>query len=217
VTDSHTNPAASDEAENGAMEAAEEISCADTTGAGGDELAGSDESADDKAGRRGERHRVSRGRVVAFAVMPLLLMLMAIGAGYLKYQGDSVRTAQAARISSVQAATESTIALLSYTPDTAQAKLTAARDLLTGPFRDSYTSLTNDVVIPGSKQKQISATATVPAASSVSASENHAVVLVFVDQSLTVGSDAPTTTASAVQVTLDRAGNRWLISGFDPK
>ena len=48
-------------------------------------------------------------------------------------------------------------------------ELHAARDLLTGDFRDSYTSLTNDVVIPGAKQKQISAVATVPAAASVSA------------------------------------------------
>jgi Mce-associated membrane protein len=43
------------------------------------------------------------------------------------------------------------------------------------------------------------------------------VVLVFVDQSVVVGNDAPSTTASAVQVTLDRTGDRWLISGFDLK
>ncbi|HZN82982.1 MAG TPA: hypothetical protein VFC01_25385, partial [Mycobacterium sp.] len=90
-------------------------------------------------------------------------------------------------------------------------------DLLTGTFRDSYTSLTTDVVIPGSQQKKISATATVPAASSMSASEKHAVVLVFVDQTVIVGNDAPSGTASAVQVTLDKVDNRWLISGFDPK
>ncbi len=107
--------------------------------------------------------------------------------------------------------------MLSYSPDTAQTTLTAARDRLTGSFRDSYTSLTNDVVIPGSKEKKISATATVPAAASVSASEDHAVVLVYVDQSVIVGDGAPSATASAVQVTLDKVGNRWLISGFDPK
>jgi Mce-associated membrane protein len=82
--------------------------------------------------------------------------------------------------------------------------------------RHSYTSLTNDVVIPGAKQKHISAVATVPAAASISADENRSVVMVFVDQTITVGNDPPTGTASAVKVTLDKIGGRWLISGFEP-
>lgn len=161
-------------------------------------------------------HR-NRRHVAAYVLVPLLVMVMAAGAGYLKYQEGSVRAAQTAAFTSVQAATDGTIALLSYRPDTVQATLTAARDRLTGQFRDSYTSLTNDVVIPGAREKNISATVTVPAASSVSASENHAVVLVFVDQSVIIGNDVPSSTASAVQVTLDKTGERWLISGFDPK
>jgi Mce-associated membrane protein len=155
--------------------------------------------------------------VAAYVLLPLLVMAAAAGAGYLKYQAGSARAARTAAITSVEAATDGTIALLSYRPDTVQATLTAASDRLTGQFRDSYTSLTNEVVIPGAKEKNISATATVPAASSVSASEDHAVVLVFVDQSVIVGNDAPSATASAVQVTLDQTGGRWLISGFDPK
>jgi Mce-associated membrane protein len=51
---------------------------------------------------------------------------------------------------------------------------------------------------------------------SVSADPKHAVVLVFVNQSVIVGADAPTSTASSVQVTLDKVGDRWLISKFDP-
>lgn len=92
----------------------------------------------------------------------------------------------------------------------------AARDRLTGAFEESYTQLTNDVVIPGAKQRRISAVATVPAAASVSATENHAVALVFVNQTIVIGADAPTVTASSVRVTLDKIGDRWLISGFDP-
>ncbi|MDX1888949.1 hypothetical protein [Mycolicibacterium sp. 050158] len=158
-----------------------------------------------------------RRHLVAYVIVPLLVMCLAAGAGYLKFKGGSLTEESRAAQTSVQAATDGTIALLSYRPDTAEATLGAARDRLIGTFRDSYTSLTNDVVIPGSKEKKISATATVPAAASVSASENHAVVLVFVDQSVIVGDGAPSATASAVQVTLDKVGSRWLISGFDPK
>ena len=162
------------------------------------------------------RRRIQWSRVVVFGVLPAVALLLALGAGYLKWMDNSVRENQNARNASVQAAKDSTVALLSYKPDTVEQQLGAARDLLTGDFRDSYTSLTHDVVIPGAKQKQISAVATVPAAASVSANPRHAVVLVFVNQTVIVGQDTPTDTASSVRVTLDKVGDRWLISKFDP-
>jgi Mce-associated membrane protein len=155
-------------------------------------------------------------RVFAYGVLPALALLLAMGAGYLKWTDNSVRDDQTARIQAMQAAKDSTIAMLSYKPDTVEQQLTAARDLLTSDFRDQYTSLTNDVVIPGAKQKQISAVATVPAMASVSANPRHAVVLVFVNQTVIVGQDAPTDSASSVRVTLDKVGDRWLIAKFDP-
>ena len=162
------------------------------------------------------KRSIQWARVFAFGVLPAVALLLAMGAGYLKWMDNSVRNSETARIESVQAAKDSTIALLSYKPDTVEQQLGAARDLLTGDFRDSYTSLTHDVVIPGAKQKQISAVATVPAVASVSAKPNQAVVLVFVNQTVIVGKDAPTDTASSVRVTLDKVGDRWLIAKFDP-
>ncbi|CAA0131932.1 putative protein [Mycolicibacterium vanbaalenii] len=155
-------------------------------------------------------------RLVAFALLPALALALALGAGYLKWLDNSVRNSEVAAATSVQAARDTTIALLSYAPDTVEEQLGAARDLLTGEFRDSYTSLTNDVVIPGAKEQQISAVASVPAAASVSATQNEAVVLVFVNQTVIVGQDAPTDTASSVRVTLKKVDDRWLISQFDP-
>ena len=162
------------------------------------------------------KRRIQWARVFAFGVLPVVALLLAAAAGYLKWVDSSVREGRTARTESVQTAKDSTIALLSYKPDTVEQQLGAARDLLTGDFRESYTSLTNDVVIPGAKEKQISAVATVPAVASVSANPQHAVVLVFVNQTVIVGQDAPTDTASSVRVTLDKIGNRWLISKFDP-
>jgi Mce-associated membrane protein len=180
------------------------------------ELPADQENVED-AGTNSARRRTALRRIVAFGILPAVLLALAIVAGYLKYVDGSARASRDAAISAVQAATNGTIALLSYTPDTAEGKLTAARDLLTGSFRDDYISLTNDVVIPGARQKGISATARVPAASSTFADATHAVVLVYVNQTVVIGNDAPSETASAVQVTLDKSGDRWLISGFDPK
>jgi len=155
-------------------------------------------------------------RAAVFVLIPLMAMALAAGAGILKWQVGSRHADALAASQSVQLATDGTIALLSYRPDSVEHDLGAARDRLTGEFLDAYTSLTAKVVIPGAKQKQITATATVPAAASVSATPQHAVVLVYVNQSTTVGSDPATDTNSCVQVTLDRRGDRWLISRFDP-
>ncbi|MCV7027584.1 hypothetical protein H7I77_30285 [Mycolicibacterium novocastrense] len=156
-------------------------------------------------------------RMLGFWLLPVIALLLALGAAYFKYQEGTAGDEDRARVETVQVATEATVAMLSYTPETAAEKLKDARDRLTGPFRGSYTSLTEDVVIPGAQQKRISATARVSAAASVSAGKNRAIVLVFVDQTTTVGNDAPTETDSVVQVSLDKVGSRWLISGFEPK
>lgn len=158
----------------------------------------------------------SATRLVAFVILPVLALLLGAAAGYLKWENSSRRDADRAAGAAVAAAKDSTVALLSYKPDTVEKDLGAARDRLTGTFLDAYTQLVNTVVIPGAKEKKISALATVPAAASVSAKPDHAVVLLFVDQTVVVGTDAPTATASSVRVTLDKVGDRWLISGFDP-
>lgn len=181
---------------------------------------GAVEEADDadevEAAGDADKPRPSWTRVLAFAVLPGLVLLVAMAAGYAKWQESSMRDTQIARAESMQAAKDSTIALLSYTPDNVEAELNAARDRLTGNFRDSYTSLTHDVVIPGAKQKQISAVVSVPGVASVSASTDHAVVLVFVNQTIIVGDDPPSATASSVKVSMDKVGGRWLISDFTP-
>ncbi|WP_431235974.1 hypothetical protein ACQ856_29725 (plasmid) [Mycolicibacterium psychrotolerans] len=156
------------------------------------------------------------GRLTAYAVLPGLVALMAGGAGYLKWRDGSAEASVHASQEAVAVASRSAIAMLSYQPDTAERDLGAARDRLAGSLKDSYESLIHDVVIPGSKQKRISAQATVPAAASVSASESHAVVLLFVDQTVTVGEQPPSDTNSRVRVTLDKVADRWLLTGFDP-
>jgi Mce-associated membrane protein len=155
-------------------------------------------------------------RVVAYGLLPVVAFALAGAAGYLKWRDGTAREAQAARVESVQAATDGTVALLSYRPDTVEKDLDAAKSRMTGQFLDAYTKLTHDLVIPGAQQKQISAVATVPAAASASATANHAVVLLFVNQTIIVGQSAPTSTASSVRVTLDKVNGRWLISQFDP-
>jgi Mce-associated membrane protein len=202
---------------------AEEPSDAEEAGAQdgeGAEAAVSDDAEAEEEAEEGEpakaKFRVSWSRILAYGVLPGLALLLAAGAGFLKWQDSSARASQTARIESVAAAKDSTIAMLSYKSDTVEKDLEAAKSRLTGTFKESYSQLIKDVVIPGAKREHISTTATVPAAASVSATPNHAVTLLFVNQSALVDKNPPTDTASSVRVTLDKIGGRWLISGFDP-
>lgn len=149
----------------------------------------------------------------ALAVPAVLLIV----AGALLFRDASSRQAsQRAGAEALHAARESIPALLSYRPDTAEQELgTAARDRLTGRFLDDYTQLITTVVVPDARQKRITASATVPAAAVVSASTDHAVVLAYVDQNTTIGTEPPSQANTSVRVSMDKVDGRWLISGFD--
>jgi Mce-associated membrane protein len=172
-----------------------------------------DDEAEDAPDVQGARSSRGRPLVAALAAVALIL---ALGVGYLKWLDGTARESRAAAEQSIRTASDSTIAILSYQPETVDQQLKAAADRLAEPFRQQYTQLVNDVVAPGAKQQHISAVATVPAAASVWATGKHAVVLVFVDQTTTIGTDAPTQSTSSVRVSLDKIDGRWLISQFDP-
>lgn len=151
-----------------------------------------------------------------YSLLPGLALMLAVAAGYTKWCDGVARASHLAGIEALHVASDGTIAMLSYKPDTVERDLDAARDRLTGGFKDSYKQLTHDVVIPGARQKHIATVASVPAAAPITASPNHAVILEFVNQTVTVGADPPTDTASRIRVTVDKVENQWLISGFDP-
>jgi Mce-associated membrane protein len=174
----------------------------------------SEAGVDHRANSPSRRQRWSRR--LAFAVLPALAMLLALGAGYLKYDVATADQQDAARAESTAAASDIAVKMLSYRPDTVQNDLDAAKSNLTGSFRESYSSLVDEVVAPGAIQQMITAVATVPATASVSATENHAVVLLFIDQTITLGTSPPSSTNSSVRATLDKVDGRWLMSGFDP-
>ncbi|WP_139333060.1 hypothetical protein [Mycobacterium sp. SP-6446] len=162
------------------------------------------------------RRPIAWTRVLAYGVFPGLALLLALAAGYFKWVDGSADALALARTESARVASEDAVALLSYQADSADKELGAARDRLTGEFKDAYTTLTREVVIPGAKERHISAVAKVGAAAPVSATANHAVVLLFVNQTVTIGNGAPTDTQPVIRVTLDKVNGRWLVSHFDP-
>jgi Mce-associated membrane protein len=123
---------------------------------------------------------------------------------------------QQSRQEVLDVATSSVLKLLSYNPDNVDTSLHDAVNLTTGAFRDTYTKLIEETVIPGAKQRQITATATVPAAAIESLTVESASLLVFINQSVTVPPGEPTETASSVRAGLVKQNGSWLVAQFDP-
>lgn len=164
-----------------------------------------------------QRRPIAWSRILAFGVLPGLALVLALTAGYFRWVAGASANLDQARTESVRVAREGTVAVLSYRPESVDKDLGAARDRLTGDFKDAYTALTREVVIPGAKDKHIAAVAKVSAAAPISVSANHAVVLLFVNQTVTIGNGAPTDTQPVIRTTLDKVDGHWLISHFDPE
>ncbi len=164
------------------------------------------------------RRRIPWAKIAVFGVLPVLIVLLVVAAALLVWRQYTLQAVETAAVESVEAAKDTTIAMLSYEPETVEEQLVAARERLTGDFKTSYTQLTDAVVIPGAKERQISATASVPSAASVSADPQKAVVLLFVDQTVIigVGEEMPQNTKSSVRVTLEKIDGEWLVSEFEP-
>ena len=74
------------------------------------------------------------GRWVAvclYGVLPASILLLGLAAGVLKWLDGKYGTVETARTAAVQAATDSTVTMLSYEPETVEGDLASARDRLT--------------------------------------------------------------------------------------
>ena len=115
------------------------------------------------------------------------------------------------------AASSAVATVLSYDYRHLSADFAAAEQLLTPSFRKQYDATTAKGVEPlESKYKAVS-TASANAAGIVSLSGSRAVVLVFVQQTVTnTQLSAPRLDRSRVDVSLVKSGSRWLIDKLTP-
>jgi Mce-associated membrane protein len=162
-----------------------------------------------------QRRSVNWSRVLVYGLLPGLALLLAMSAGMLKWKDSSIRDLDAARSQSVSAARDSAVAVLTFRFDTVDRDVAATRERLTGKFLTTYTQQTQDERIPSAKLHQEIATANVSGAAPESVTPNRAVVLVFVDQIVKIGDSPPVASEYDVRVTLDKVGERWLVSDFD--
>jgi Mce-associated membrane protein len=177
---------------------------------------------DSKLGRvkrlTGRVRHLASGRVLSVTVTLLVAASLGLLASlfYFSYLPDRDVDSQAAK-SAVAAASEGTIAILSYSPDTLDHDFSSARSHLTGDFLSYYDQFTSQIVAPAARQKSVKTSAVVLRGAVSELRPDSAVVLLFVNQS-TQSADRPepTLTSSSVVVKLTKAYGKWLISSFNP-
>jgi Mce-associated membrane protein len=162
------------------------------------------------------RSILGRWRVIVAAVAVTASVAVA-GFLYLTQYRMDLATDDAATTGAVQAATDGTVAVLTYKPETIDADLAAAQSHLTGEFLTYYTEFSEEILKPAAKDRAVTTEAAVVGAADTEIGPGSATVLVFVNQS-TVSRDRPEAaqSASSVLVSLNKVDGRWLISAFEP-
>lgn len=162
--------------------------------------------------RRGGRRRADAALLLAVA----LLVALALTAGVLMLRDRGDDRVEQARTQARAAAESHAVTLLSYDHRRLDRDFAEAEKILTGGFADDYASTTEEVVRPTALEVKAVVTAEVASSSVVRASENRAVVLLFVDQTTTsTRLEGPRVDLNRVRMTLDRSDGQWLVSGVD--
>jgi Mce-associated membrane protein len=162
----------------------------------------------------------ARRKVKVVPVILIVLLLLSGGAAtwlyFTQYRPDKQTDARVAA-AVVTAASDGTVALLSYSPDSLDKDFAAAKSHLSGDFLSYYNQFTEQIVAPAAKQKSLKTNARVLGAAVQELHPNSAVVLVLVDQSTTSKDNPdPAMASSSVLVSLTRVNGAWLITKFDP-
>jgi Mce-associated membrane protein len=163
-------------------------------------------------GRGARRHWVALALTIALVAAAALTGWMYVSV----YKSDRDTDAGAVQ-SAIQAASDGTVALLSYSPDSLDKDFATAKSKLTGSFLSYYTQFTQQIVAPAAKQKAVKTQAAVVRAAVSEIAPEKAVVLVFINQT-TQSKDRPDASFinSAVKVTMQKIDGGWLIASFDP-
>jgi Mce-associated membrane protein len=178
----------------------------------------------DNSAERTKRERRDWPRALRnVKLVPVILILLLLISGgvatwlyverYLPRQHTDASVARAV----VSAASDGTIALLSYSPESLDKDFAAAKSHLSGDFLSYYNQFTEQIVAPAAKEKSLKTTAHVMGAAVSELHPDSAVVLVYVDQATTSKDKPdPSMSASSVLVSMIRVNGTWLINKFDP-
>ncbi len=153
--------------------------------------------------------------VAAFALVATALWL-----GLKTWSYEEIRTqdqVERAEQGASAAAERAAAAVLSYKYDSLDADLDGASRFLTPSFKKTFTSTFDEFVRPFAPKLNARVTAKVLATAVVTASEDRAQILAYVDQTTvsTANGGRPQVALNRVTFTMVKQNGTWLVDGFD--
>ncbi|WP_250284051.1 MULTISPECIES: hypothetical protein [unclassified Frankia] len=147
-----------------------------------------------------------------------LTVVLAVGLGILVLATDRHNTVEQARADGRTAGEKMAVTLLSYDYRSSVSDLGKRDDLLTGHFRDEYSALMRDTVMPAAVKQQVTTQTSVAASSVISAdSPDKVTMLLFLNQTTqSVASKNPVLNGSRVRMALQRVSGQWLVAELTP-
>ncbi len=166
-----------------------------------------------EADGRAERNRIAAWLLPLLAVLTVAAVLVCAA---LAYRANAASQLDAARSEGLESARSAARVFMAYDYRRLDRDFDRARSLLTGDFRKEYSSTTKSIVTPTAAKTHAVVRAEVQAASVVSATPDRVVALLFVNQTTTSNrASEPRTDLTRVRMTLQRVGDRWLVSKVD--
>lgn len=167
--------------------------------------------------RNGIRTLLERWRLVSLTLAVVAAIALA-GASFIIQYRPNQQTNDSAVHAVIKAASDGTVALLSYSPETIDNDVLAGKSHLTGELLRYYSGFSQYFVTPAVRQQRIKASAAVLRAAVADMHPNSAVVLVFVHQTTTTKDKPdPVLSTNGVRVTLTKVHGSWLIAKFEPE
>lgn len=150
------------------------------------------------------------------AILAVVALILSGAVFYLLVQVKHAQAADEAGDVAVSMAGSDAEHILSYDYRTLDTNFQQALALTTGGFRTQYQQTTGQLVRPQAMKQKVIVQASTRDAGLISASDNNAVVLVFVDRITTkAGQQKPTFNQDRVRMTMTKVNGKWLVSKLD--
>ncbi|MGB8390847.1 MAG: twin-arginine translocation pathway signal [Mycobacterium sp.] len=164
---------------------------------------------------RSMRRCVARWRPILLTLVLVAATGYAVGYFYFVYRPD-LQTDNTAAHQVIKAASDGTVALLSYSPETLDRDFSNAKSRLTEDYLAYYQRFADQIVGPSAQRGQVTTTATVVKAAVSEMRPNSAVVLVFLKQkTASKEKPQPVVTSSSLRVEMTKVNGSWLIDKLE--
>ncbi|NNH73562.1 h domain protein [Nocardia uniformis] len=157
-----------------------------------------------------------RDQLILVGATVLLAITVVVGtwAGYGYWQDTQADSAREDALLVARRATEGMFGYNYKSIDTQMAKVT---DDMTADFKEDWKKVTETVLAPGAKEKELVVQATLVGSGVIKADARHVEAMIFLNQKST-GKDPSkgTVDASRLRVKLEKQDGRWLVADVDP-